>query len=181
MRQLIGTSWVAVALWGMITSLAVAEPPKRVGPNGFLLWESPREVSEISFEAGDGTPLTLTTFGGKLILLNIWATWCGPCINQRPHVLELARKYEANSNFEVLLISVDSSIDNWLNFLEKEKDYSGINLFIENGMRSSFGNDYNIKAIPRYILIDKNGKILSADITEPSKSIELLIDAELKN
>ena len=129
----------------------------------------------------NGKLLTLKDFKGKVLFLDIWATWCGPCINQRPHVLELARKYEANSNFEVLLISVDSSIDNWLNFLEKEKDYSGINLFIENGMRSSFGNDYNIKAIPRYILIDKNGKILSADITEPSKSIELLIDAELKN
>ena len=109
MRQLIRTSWVAVALWGMITSSAVAEPPERVGPNGFLLWESPREVSEISFEAGDGTPLTLTTFGGKLILLNIWATWCLPCRIEMPSMERLYQEI-GEDGFEIMAVSIDAEL-----------------------------------------------------------------------
>jgi len=79
-------------------------------------------------------------------------------------VLEFAEKYKDNEDVEILLISVDSSRDQWISFLEKENKEFGTNLFIENGMQTEFGNNYNIKSIPRYILIGKDGKIINSNI-----------------
>jgi hypothetical protein len=79
------------------------------------------------------------------------------------------------------MISVDSSKENWLKFLDNEKEQFGINLFIENGMRTEFGDNYNIKSIPRYILLDSSGKIINSNLSEPSLAVEELIEAALLN
>ncbi|PHQ27913.1 TlpA family protein disulfide reductase [Leeuwenhoekiella nanhaiensis] len=121
----------------------------------------------------------LNDFKGKVLFIDVWATWCAPCLSQRPQVLELARKYEANPNFEVLMVSVDSSKDKWQSFLDREKDSEGINLFIKDGLRSSFRENYNVKSIPRYILIDEKGKLINSDIGEPSIYIEQIITKAL--
>jgi cytochrome oxidase Cu insertion factor (SCO1/SenC/PrrC family) len=57
-----------------MASIAIASPPSSLGPQGLMLWGSPRDLPELSFEDGDGNPLTLANFEGKLVLLNIWAT-----------------------------------------------------------------------------------------------------------
>ncbi|WP_248723303.1 TlpA disulfide reductase family protein [Seonamhaeicola sp. ML3] len=127
-----------------------------------------------------GNQFNLESIIGKVIFIDTWATWCGPCINHRPKVLKFAEKYKNNDEVEILLISVDSSKDKWLSFLEKEKQEFGKNLFIENGMQTEFGNNYNIKSIPRYILIGKNGKIINSNINEPSIAVEKEIESALK-
>jgi thiol-disulfide isomerase/thioredoxin len=134
------------------------------------------------FQAEDkfGNTFYLENLIGKVIFIDTWATWCGPCINHRPKVLKFAEKYKNNDEVEILLISVDSSKDKWLSFLEKENQEVGKNLFIENGMRTEFGNNYNIKSIPRYILIGKNGKIINSNINEPSISVEKEIESALE-
>lgn len=127
-----------------------------------------------------GNQFNLESIIGKVIFIDTWATWCGPCINHRSKVLKFAEKYKNNDEVEILLISVDSSKDKWLSFLDKEKQEFGKNLFIENGMRTEFGNNYNIKSIPRYILIGKNGKIINSNINEPSIAVEKEIESALK-
>ncbi|MCH4554124.1 TlpA family protein disulfide reductase [Aestuariibaculum lutulentum] len=131
------------------------------------------------FKAEDkfGNQFNLESLIGKVIFIDTWATWCGPCINHRPKVLEFAKKYKNNNEVKILLVSVDSSKDKWLSFLDKENEEYGQNLFIQNGMRTEFGNNYNIKSIPRYILIGKDGKIINSNIKEPS----LLIEKEIEN
>lgn len=133
------------------------------------------------FEAQDkfGDNFNLESLKGKVVFIDVWATWCGPCINQRPTVLEFAEKFKNNNDVEVLLVSVDSSKDKWLAFLEKENKEFGTNLFIENGRRTEFGNSYNIKSIPRYILIGRNGKIINSNIGEPSIAVEKEIERAL--
>jgi hypothetical protein len=74
---------------------------------------------------------------------------------------------------------VDSSKDKWLSFLDKENQEFGENLFIEKGMRTEFGDNYNIKSIPRYILIGKDGKIINSNINEPSIAVEKEIEKAL--
>ncbi|MBU3821823.1 TlpA family protein disulfide reductase [Flavobacteriaceae bacterium XHP0103] len=133
------------------------------------------------FEAEDaqGNHFSLENLKGKVIFIDTWATWCGPCIAHRPNVLEFAKKYKDNDEVEILLVSVDSSKDSWLSFLEKEDENFGTNLFIENGMRTEYGNRYNIKSIPRYILIGKDGNIINSNINEPSLAVENEIERAL--
>ena len=122
----------------------------------------------------------LNDLKGKVVFIDVWATWCGPCISHRPRVLELAEKYKNNTDVKILLLSVDNSKDKWLSFLKKENSSKGMNLFIKNGMHTSFGNNYNIQTIPRYILIGKDGKIINSNMSEPSESTEREIEKALR-
>lgn len=133
------------------------------------------------FDAEDrmGNNFNLEFSLGKVIFIDVWATWCGPCINHRPKVLQFAEKFAGRDDIEILLISVDSSKEKWLSFLGKENKYLGKNLFIENGMRTDFGNRYNIKSIPRYILIGKDGNIINSNLNEPSLAVEKEIEKAL--
>lgn len=134
------------------------------------------------FQAEDkfGNQFNLESLIGKVVFIDTWATWCGPCLNHRPKVLEFAKKYKNNDDIEILLVSVDSSKDKWLSFLDKENKEFAKNLFIENGMRTEFGSNYNIKSIPRYILIGKDGKIINSNIHEPSIAVEKEIENALR-
>ena len=132
-----------------------------------------------NFKAVDkyGKEVQLDDFKGKVVLIDSWATWCGPCLNHRPAILKLAEKYKDNPSVVVLMISVDKNKTNWLNYLNKEdSDNYGMDLNIPNGMNTEFGNSFNIKTIPKYILIDKNGMIYNSDIPEPSIMLEQMIE-----
>lgn len=154
-RKLTGASWLAAALWVAITSSAAAEPPERVGPNGFLLWESPRDVSEISFEDGDGTPLTLADFEGKLILLNIWATWCGPCREEMP-TLDALQAELGGTDFEVVALSIDRKGIEVVNEFYQEVGIEHLEPYVDQtGMASA---DLGAVGIPTTLLLDRQGK-----------------------
>ncbi|WP_340832968.1 TlpA disulfide reductase family protein [Polaribacter sejongensis] len=135
------------------------------------------------FDAQDkfGGNFNLQSLKGKVLFIDVWATWCGPCINHRPRVKEFAEKFKNNNDVEVLFVSVDSSKDKWLSFIEKENNEFGKNLFIRKGMHTEFGKNYNIKSIPRYILIGKDGKIINSNINEPSIAAEKEIEKALKD
>lgn len=130
----------------------------------------------------DGTEIKLSDMKGKVVFIDSWASWCGPCIRHRPAILELAKKYENNPNVEVLMISIDASKEDWTNYLFKRNEANKYNDFIiENGMRTEYGARYNINSIPKYILIGQDGLIIDANIAEPSQKVELMVEDALKN
>jgi len=133
------------------------------------------------FQAEDrfGNNFNLENLKGKVIFIDTWATWCGPCIAHRPQVIKFAEKYKDNDDVAILMVSVDSDKDKWLTFLEKENNEFGYNLYIENGMQTTFGSSYNIKSIPRYILIGKDGNIINSNMNEPSLATENEIEKAL--
>lgn len=133
------------------------------------------------FEAEDrfGNNFSLENLKGKVIFIDTWATWCGPCIVHRPQIIKFAEKYKDNDDVAILMVSVDSDKDKWLYFLDKENNEFGYNLYIENGMRSEYGNKYNINFIPRYILIGKDGNIINSNMSEPSLATENEIEKAL--
>ncbi len=136
---------------------------------------------DFTAKAVNGKDVKLSDLAGKLVFIDSWASWCGPCIRHRPKVLELAQKYKDNPRVEVLMILVDATKEDWINYLSKkdELDIPG-DLIIENGMRTKYGDRFNIKSIPRYMLIDPNGIIIDGNTPEPSQALEDIIKKELK-
>jgi len=107
--------WLAAALMSAsllaATALAAAEndPPPLQGRNGQFTIVTPPEIpAQIPFENGMGEETTLADFRGKVVLLNFWATWCAPCVEEMPWLDQLARD-RANQPFEVVAISLDQA------------------------------------------------------------------------
>jgi thiol-disulfide isomerase/thioredoxin len=145
-------------------------------------FSSQKGVRAYDFEAEriDGSKLKLSDLKGKIVFIDSWASWCGPCIEHRPRILALANKYSDNPNIEILRISMDGDREDWIRYLSKmnQLDLNG-ELFIKNGMKEEFGERYNVKQIPKYILIDADGIIVNSNISEPSLAVEEMIEYEL--
>lgn len=119
---------------------------------------------------------SLSDFRGKYVYIDFWTTWCGPCLKEFPTLKELEAGY-SDRNIEFLYISLDAPQDHrddpdkarqaWINYVE-EHELGGVQLFSDKAFDSDFVKDYKIDFIPRYVLIDPEGKIISADAPRPS-------------
>ncbi|WP_404812273.1 TlpA family protein disulfide reductase [Capnocytophaga canimorsus] len=131
-----------------------------------------------NFENHKGGKTALADLKGKLVYIDVWATWCGPCLQEIPHLKEVEKKYHGK-NIEFVSISVDDKrdYDKWKNFVT-ERELVGTQLFADNAWDNDFVKNYVIKGIPRFILLDTQGNIISADAPRPSdpKLIELLTE-----
>ena len=117
---------------------------------------------------------------GKYVYVDVWATWCGPCKREIPFLKEVEKAYHGK-NIEFVSISVDKAKDHatWKKMVE-EKELTGIQLFAENDWNSNFVKGYKINGIPRFILIDPAGKIVSPDAPRPSSDDLKVLLNELK-
>ena len=116
----------------------------------------------------EGKEVSLEDLKGKYVYIDVWATWCGPCKREIPYLKQLTEEY-AGKDIEFVSISIDVVKDRekWLAMLD-EKEMDGIQLFADNDWKSEFVQEYAIEGIPRFILIDKEGNIVSADESRPS-------------
>ncbi len=140
-------------------------------------------VEAFNFKAkkSDDSDFSLSDLKGKLILIDAWATWCGPCVHHRPNILEIAAKYQNDPRVAVLMVSGDSELDRWKNYISRTNPQNhGIEVNIPDGMNDTFGDKYLVKAIPKYFLIDPNGIIIGSDLPEPSLGMEKMIEFELE-
>ncbi|MGJ3233801.1 TlpA family protein disulfide reductase [Marivirga sp.] len=117
----------------------------------------------------EGDSMTMEDFKGKVVYIDVWATWCGPCISEHPYMEELQQQFEDDS-VAFLAISIDSSPEPWKKMV-KEKELGGIHLYAEGAWEASIMQNYAINGIPRFILIDQEGKIVNANAARPSGNI----------
>lgn len=133
------------------------------------------------YENFNGESTSLSDLKGKYVYVDVWATWCGPCKVEIPSLKKVASIYK-DKNIEFVSISVDDdrrhggswekANESWKKMVE-EKELSGVQLYSPKGWQSEFIRDYKINSIPRFILIDPEGKVVSASAPRPS-SEELL-------
>ena len=98
-------------------------------------------------------------FKGKFILIDVWASWCGPCIQSIPEWNKLVEKYENNNEIVFITLSIDKSKTLWLPAMNKYKP-KGLNFISYGDWDSEFSKKFNIRALPSNVLIDKEGKII---------------------
>ncbi|MEL7003179.1 MAG: TlpA disulfide reductase family protein [Bacteroidota bacterium] len=129
----------------------------------------PGDVSpEFSYESVDGQMVSLSDLKGKYIYIDVWATWCAPCIKQVPYLKQLEKKYH-DKNIVFVSISVDKEEvkETWKKMIAK-KQLGGLQLFADKSFDSEFMNAYAVNSIPRFILIDPEGKIVDTEAPRPS-------------
>ena len=93
---------------------------------------------------------------GKTVVIEVWASWCGDCVKNMPQVKKLKEKY---SDVTFVNLSCDKTFDAWKSGIEKH-EVTGENYLIPDGMKGEFGSSIKLDWIPRFIVIDKEGKIV---------------------
>ncbi len=115
----------------------------------------------------DGNVFMSSSLIGKYIYIDVWATWCGPCKKETPHFEKLIETYKDHPKMAFISISFDEKKKMWDRYMEKT-DLKGIHIISPKAFESKMANAYGISNIPRFILIDQNGKLINADAPLPS-------------
>lgn len=135
---------------------------------------------EFNYPDINGNMVSLDDLKGKLVYIDVWATWCAPCLAEVPHLKRLTEDYQ-DKDITIVSMSIDPKSDHekWKKMV-KEKDLQGVQIFSDNDWNSQFVLDYGIRGIPRFILLDKEGKIINADAPRPSNpNLRSLIDKNI--
>jgi thiol-disulfide isomerase/thioredoxin len=119
----------------------------------------------------DQQPVKLADLRGKVVLVDFWATWCGPCVGELPNVLAAYKKYHAKG-FEIVGISLDQSETALKDFI-KQKEMTWPQYFDGKGWESKLGQKYGITSIPATFLLDGEGKIVAKNLRGPALEAEL--------
>jgi thiol-disulfide isomerase/thioredoxin len=122
-----------------------------------------------------GTAVALSSLRGRFVYVDIWATWCVPCIKEIPDLKKIQKRYQ-DKNIVFMSISFDKEADKekWQNYV-KENELQGIQLLVDAPTKEVLSKTFNIDLIPRFILIDPEGRVVNANAPRPSstKLIEL--------
>ena len=132
---------------------------------------------DLKFTATDGSEVDLSKMRGKVVLVDFWATWCGPCMGTAPHVVDAYKKYH-DKGFEVVGVSLDQDKDR-MQEVAKSKGMTWPQYFDGKGYKNEISASYGIHAIPVMWLVDKKGMVTPVVIKSADIAIEPMIEKML--
>lgn len=132
------------------------------------LTKSGKAAPDITLNTPDGKSVQLSSLlNGKFTYIDVWATWCGPCVREIPYLEQLVKKFTGNDKLQFISISLDENTKAWKDKLAKDKpQWAQFILTPENNQK--FSKEWGITGIPRFIMIDAKGNIFSSDASRPS-------------
>jgi len=118
---------------------------------------------DFALESPDGQPISLADFKGKYLLIDFWASWCGPCRAENPNVVAMYEEMK-DKDFDILGVSFDTKREKWLDAIEEDKlTWSHVSDL--KGWASEAGKLYAVNSIPHTVLLDKEGTIIAKDLS----------------
>jgi thiol-disulfide isomerase/thioredoxin len=116
----------------------------------------------------DGQQVSLSDFEGKVVYLDFWASWCGPCMREVPHAKELKKRMQGRDDLVFLYISVDTDEEAWRRTVEQQ-EIQGVHLNVP-GFSHEVPAAYNLKGVPTFYVIGRDGRIFDNRPPRPSNS-----------
>jgi len=135
------------------------------------------EAPDIAMKDKDGVTRKLSDLRGNVVLVDFWASWCGPCRRENPNVVNIYKKYH-DQGLEIYSVSLDKQRDAWLKAIKDDGLLWPNHVSDLNGWNSSGGKSYGIMSIPATVLIDREGKIIARNLR--GTELEEAIAKELK-
>ena len=121
------------------------------------------EAPEISMKDTEGNVRRLSDLRGKVVLIDFWASWCGPCRRENPNVVKLYKKYH-DRGFEIYSVSLDKEKGAWLKAIRDDGLIWPNHVSDLQGWTSSGGKTYGVMSVPNTVLVDAEGKIIARNL-----------------
>ena len=140
------------------------------------------KATQIELTNPEGKVLKLTNLKGKLVLIDFWASWCGPCRRENPNVVEAYNKYNNKKfvngkGFEVFSVSLDKAIEPWRKAIQQDGLIWKYHVWDKDGIAS---RNYNVQFIPTSFLIDGKGNIIAQGEELKGIGLHLTLDKYLE-
>ena len=139
----------AAGLVAATWSIAMAQEPSR----NFIIHEAAKPIEAIQFEDADGQPRSLADFRGKIVLLNIWAAWCGPCRKEMP-TLDRLQTALGGADFEVVALSIDRRTEAVRKFFT-DVGIQKLSMYLDSSAKVT--RQIGAVGLPTTLLIDREG------------------------
>jgi peroxiredoxin len=126
---------------------------------------------ELSLPDLNGNSVSLASLKGKVVLIDFWASWCGPCRHNNPRLVKLYNRYH-NKGLEIYGVSLDENSEDWKKAVQHDK-LNWIQVIDDKGWAATSASSYGVDMIPSSFLIDKQGVIRNVNMEGPELEISV--------